>query len=128
MKRSRFPSFVARCGDYRLRPIDAIGLEPLNPRASGGRSHAGDPAYCLDTTLGHRCIHGIPAAAADTKDANTSFINVGQRHEMVDDMAEVFDGQRGILNEAWLATAGPLKAAIEGSERQGCFGRCAITV
>lgn len=74
---------------------------------------ARDRAEGLDSALGHRGVDCVAARATDSENTDTIVIHVGQRHEVVDDVAEVLDTECRVLDEARLAAAGALEACVE---------------
>src|SRR6516225_10226011 len=84
---------------------------------------ASDGTNRLDAPLGHGGVDRITAASANAEDADAILIDIRERHQIVHDMAKILDGKRRVLDEARLAAAGSLEAAVEGDNDEAFLGQ-----
>lgn len=82
-----------------------------------------DSHHRLDALFGQRRVQDIAATAADADGPDPVRIDIGQRHRIVDDVADILDPLRGIFDPTRLTTRSALIAGIKGDDDEPLLGQ-----
>jgi hypothetical protein len=80
--------------------------------------HAGDADHGLDALFGQRGIDRIATAAANPNHADAVFVDIGERHRIVDNAANILNPLGRIFNPSRASAGFALEAGVIGNDNE----------